>query len=1094
MEDKNRVIADKLKVDFMRFSNDIIRTKGRESIKDIEELEVSDDYSDGFLDIFGVLNSDQWNDEFHEAHITIDLRSDEISEMECTCSQYYENLINDKNLVCNHISAIIYEYISMLEKMEIAYPDLEELAEQVKYNKGLELLKIFDNSNGKGRELINIEANLIEKNSNSFEVSFKLGGKKLYVLKNIFEFIDAIENRESLEFGKGFVYNPDIHKFSNEDMNIINFIKEYAGISEAINENRGNGYGYGYGYGYYGYNRGNSTKLVKNKVITLIGPALRRFLELASHKTITIDYSYFKGKINIVKGDIPLRLTLKEEDEDIILQKNGEFPKELLKNSGVYIFDDKIYIPTEGQKEKLAPFIDIFTNNDSTVFKKEQAEKVFTSIVPVIKSITDEIAVDESIEKNIASGDLELEFYFDRDKHSAWCKVKSKYGDESFDMLEGYKGNKYIVRNIRKENEVINELSKFKFYIDKDKFVFTGNDEELYSFLYKNIEDFKNIGEVYYSDRFKEQKVYKSQSIAAAITEKGGFLEFNFNIGDIDPKEFNDILKAFKDNRKFYKLKDNSFVSLEEKETRDFLELLDNVLGDKKVKENKFDISKNKAIYLSDSIKDKNLGFISGKEEVDNISHKFAILDKVDYKVPKELKAELREYQATGFNWFKTVNHYGFGGILADEMGLGKTVQTIAFLLSEKGKKSLIVTPTSLIYNWKNEFEKFAPTMKICVLHGSKEERMELLENAEEYDVILTTYGTLRNDFDKYEDMTFDFCIIDEGQNIKNPFAQSSEAIKEVKAKVKFALTGTPIENNLMELWSIFDFVMPGYLYSKSRFQEKFMGTKDENAVKELKKLIRPFILRRLKSNVMKELPEKIEKKFFVEMTEEQKKIYSTFVKDIQEKMENKDFSKDKITVFSYLTKLRQLCLDPSIIVDGYTGGSAKIDVALEIIKENIESNNKMLLFSQFTSVLSSIREVLDSNNIGYYYLDGQTKASSRLNMVNSFNEDKEKKVFLISLKAGGTGLNLTSANVVIHFDPWWNPAIEDQATDRAHRIGQKNLVEVIKLISQGTVEEKIITMQENKKELINQVMEGDFKEGGFLKSLSDKDIIELFK
>jgi len=637
-------------------------------------------------------------------------------------------------------------------------------------------------------------------------------------------------------------------------------------------------------------------------------------------------------------------------------------------------------------------------------------------------------------------------------------------------------------------------LQDSKFYVNKNRFQFTGDEEELYRFLAEGIECFKEFGEVYYSDRFKAQKVYKSQSISASLGENGGFLEFKFAIDEIDPKEFNHILKAFKNNRKFYKLKDNSFVDLEDKKTLDFLSLLDNISGDKKINGNVLDIHRNKAIYLSNTIEDKKLSFISGRDIVDNIAEKFETLETVNYKIPKELNAKLRDYQIIGFNWFKTISHYGFGGILADEMGLGKTVQTIAFLLSEKNKRSLIITPTSLIYNWKNEFEKFAPTMKICILHGSKDQRLELIKDIKKYDVIITTYGTIRNDFSQYGKLKFDYCIIDEGQNIKNPLAQSSEAVKEVKAKVKFALTGTPIENNIMELWSIFDFVMPGYLYNKTRFQEKFIGAKDEEVMKELKKLIKPFILRRLKRNVMEELPDKIEKKFFVEMTDEQKKVYSTFVKDIQEKMESNEFANDKITVFSYLTKLRQLCLDPSIIVNGYTGGAAKINVALDIIKENIQNGNKILLFSQFTSVLANLKEELDKNEIGYYYLDGATKAINRIDLVNSFNEDNEKKVFLISLKAGGTGLNLTSANVVIHFDPWWNPAIEDQATDRAHRIGQKNVVEVIKLISQGTVEEKIITMQEEKKELINQVMEGDFKEGSFLKTLSDTEIKELFK
>ena len=423
-------------------------------------------------------------------------------------------------------------------------------------------------------------------------------------------------------------------------------------------------------------------------------------------------------------------------------------------------------------------------------------------------------------------------------------------------------------------------------------------------------------------------------------------------------------------------------------------------------------------------------------------------------------------------------------------MGLGKTIQTIAFLLSEKGKKSIVVAPTSLIYNWKNELETFAPDLNVLVLHGNKNERKELIKTIKDNDLVLTTYTILKNDFKELEDIVFDYCIIDEAQNIKNPYSQNSEAVKKVNAKVRFALTGTPIENNLLELWSIFDFIMPGYLYSKNKFQEKFIKTNDN--IKELKKQIQPFMLRRLKKEVLSQLPEKIETKFFVEMTNEQKKVYKTYVEDIKDKMRETDFEKDKITILSYLTTLRQLCLDPSIKVENYKGNSGKIDVLNELIKENIENNHKMLIFSQFTSVLQNISKELEKENISYLYLDGRTNPKERVELVDEFNQNKDIKVFLISLKAGGTGLNLTSADIVIHFDPWWNPAIENQATDRAHRYGQKNVVEVIKLIAKGSIEENILKLQEDKKELIQKVISEDFKNESLIKMLSKEELINL--
>ena len=432
-----------------------------------------------------------------------------------------------------------------------------------------------------------------------------------------------------------------------------------------------------------------------------------------------------------------------------------------------------------------------------------------------------------------------------------------------------------------------------------------------------------------------------------------------------------------------------------------------------------------------------------------------------------------------------------FGGILADEMGLGKTIQIIAFLLYKKGKKSLVVTPTSLIYNWKEEFEKFVPDLKIGIIHGSKSSRNKILENKDEYDILITTYGTIKNDIDFYKSEVFDYCIIDEAQNIKNPKAQNTKVIKEIKAKVKFALTGTPIENSLVELWSIFDFIMPGYLFDEKKFKQKFVN-RSEREIDELKSLINPFILRRLKRDVITELPEKIEKKYYVPMTTEQKLAYKNYMKEVRLKL--KTGEDDNITIFSYLTRLRQICQDPILVNKDYTGDSGKLNVALEIIEEVIKEDNKILVFSQFTSVLKKIEEELNKRNIVSKYLDGSTRAKERIRLVSDFNESKESGVFLISLKAGGTGLNLTSAKFVMHMDPWWNPAIEDQATDRAHRIGQKNVVEVIKLIAKDTIEEKVVQLQEEKREIINSVMSDDSLNINNISKLTNEEILELFK
>ena len=587
------------------------------------------------------------------------------------------------------------------------------------------------------------------------------------------------------------------------------------------------------------------------------------------------------------------------------------------------------------------------------------------------------------------------------------------------------------------------------------------------------------------NDEYIDQNITINPNITLDISQsRNGYMSMKLNIEGVDSNEYREIFSSYKNNNRLYRMKNGAYLDLKDNDLEQAFKLIDilNIYND-------FDnmkIPNNKAIYLEKLIEDEDLSFVNGSKYVSNVIKKFDKVKSKNYEIPKDLNATLRDYQVSGFEFFKTLSDYQFGGILADEMGLGKTIQTIAFLLSNKDKKSIVITPTALIYNWKNELEKFAPTLKVGLLHAAKSEREKILDNIDNYDVILTTYTTYKNDIDKYKNISFDYCIIDEAQNIKNPDAIITKAIKNVNAKVKFALTGTPIENNLMELWSIFDFIMPGYLYNKSKFKSIFVNN-DKNII-ELKNLIKPFILRRTKKEVITELPDKIEQKIIIDLEKEHKRAYKGYVNLITRKI--KENNQDNITVFSYLTKLRQLCLSPELMVKNYQGKNSKLDVLINIINDS--SDEKILVFSQFTKVLEVIGKRLNEENISYSYLDGKTSAKDRVKLVEEFNTNNNK-VFLISLKAGGTGLNLTSANIVVHFDPWWNPAVEDQASDRAHRIGQKNVVNVIKLIAKGTAEERVINLQETKKELIEDVINGNLDNSSTLKNLSKDDIIDLF-
>ncbi len=465
--------------------------------------------------------------------------------------------------------------------------------------------------------------------------------------------------------------------------------------------------------------------------------------------------------------------------------------------------------------------------------------------------------------------------------------------------------------------------------------------------------------------------------------------------------------------------------------------------------------------------------------------------ESLDFELPLQMKAVLRDYQVRGFQWMKALSKFRFGGILADDMGLGKTIQSIAYICSELDERSvkapiLILCPASLTYNWSNEFARFAPAVKVLVAAGQKEERNELLEGIamEEADVVITSYPLLRRDIDLYSGTAFHTLILDEAQAIKNSASQTAQAVKSIRASRKFALTGTPIENSVDELEAIFSTVFPLLFAGRSTFKELPAG--------RIASIVSPFILRRLKKDVLEELPDRIDTVQRTELLDEQKKVYLAYLSRLREDTEEdllaEGFQKSRMKILAGITRLRQICCHPSLFIENYTGGSGKLEQLLETVKECRDSGKRMLVFSQFSSMLELIRQSLGDSGISPFYLDGATPARERVELCRRFNEG-EGEVFLISLKAGGTGLNLTGADTVILYDLWWNPAVEEQAIGRAHRMGQRNVVQVIRLVTGGSIEEKILELQQRKKDLIEEVIEAGENKGA---RLSEEDIREL--
>lgn len=471
-------------------------------------------------------------------------------------------------------------------------------------------------------------------------------------------------------------------------------------------------------------------------------------------------------------------------------------------------------------------------------------------------------------------------------------------------------------------------------------------------------------------------------------------------------------------------------------------------------------------------------------------------------RIPKQFTNVLRDYQIQGVHWLHFLHHYHFGGVLADDMGLGKTLQALAILSihAKRDYPSLVVAPKTLLHNWEHEASIFAPHLKVKIIEGSQKERERDIKEAKKYDLIITSYPALQKDIEVYEKYkhTFNYCVIDEAQYIKNPRTKNAHTVRRIASDYRLALTGTPLENGVEEIWSAFDFLMPGFLGHHAHFQKHIgnpiMKQSDTLALARLKTKVQCFMLRRTKEEVLKELPPKIEQVLECDLSDEQNILYQDVLrrvkKDIEKEVKERGFAGSQIHILAGLTRLRQICNHPALVLQPKKRGvypSAKMDACIDIIEELKSENRKVLVFSQFTKMLDILAKELNERKIKHSYLSGKTK--DRKETVNSFIEDSEKTVFLISTKAGGVGLNLTIADAVIIFDPWWNPQVERQAVDRAHRIGQKKSINVYRLRTKGTIEEKIAVLQERKQNLFNALV-GDSKD--LFKKLTWDDVKSL--
>ena len=959
----------------------------------------------------------------YNTHIKVDMKTNKVLDTKCSCDTFIENRRHIRNYVCKHIIATNLAFY-LVGKSKAS--NINKRSEEVVNKRKLKLH-------------ISIKCSMLNE-INTYKCEFRIGESTTNLITSLKDFLE----KDTIIFNDLFTYHSGRDFFSEEDTKIIEFLKSHK-------------------------------EKISDRFLNLKGKDLREFLSLLNERKISFNYDFITYESKVKKENVPLSLTIRADKDSFILRSQKKFPI-LLSNTGdVMFYDRDIYLPRKKAMETYLPYHKLFIKNNEIKYEKNL--KALNNLLSDLKSITKNVVLDDGT-RGFLRDISKPTFRIYKVGKEIYCNVKIDYCGYIIDLIKD-KNDKSFLRDFKKENLIDIKLEKVGFIKRERDYFYIGNGE--FDLLTTGVKLLRPIGKVQFSKEFEDIQILDSSFINSSIVEFDNFYRLNYEVGDFTVEELSSAIAFMKKGERFFESKDR-YLDLEDPGVCEFLNLIGELSEDKLSLE--IDIDKNKSLYLQEKL--RVLDFIKGGDVLQKIVQKLVNNDFKRSVTPKSFNGILRKYQKEGFKWLNELSELGFGRILADDMGLGKTIQVITFVLSKRSKKTLIITPTSVLYNWKDEFERFAPNVRVGLVHGTKAQRDRMLSEIKKYDVLITTYGTLKNDENEYEKLQFDYCIIDEGQNIKNPTSKTTLSVKKINSKCNFALTGTPIENNLMELWSIFDFVMPGFLFTKERFKGKFIQNKN---TEELKSLITPFILRRVKEDVLDELPEKIEKKYLVDMTTKQKSIYKSYVKEIKEKLKS---SKGNTNMLTFITKLREVCLDPSLIMDDYNGGSGKINALMELLDNYIAGNKKILVFSQFTSALKNIEKNLEEVGINYIYLDGSIGSKERGELVKKFNEDPLISVFLISLKAGGVGLNLTSASVVIHFDPWWNPAIENQATDRAHRFGQKNVVEVIKLISKDTIEEKILLLQEDKKELIESLMDEKEMDGKKFKRLSEDEILNL--
>ena len=946
----------------------------------------------------------------------------------------------------------------------------------------------------------------------------RIGREKRYIVKNLLEFAQAVHSGKRVEYGKGMAFEHVPSAFAPESRPFLDLLLEEAdAYIRHYEEMRGHA----------------GLPLPVMRALTLGSAARDRLFDLLEGKEVqTEDEKGAERVCRVERKDPRFPVEVEARGDGIAVT----VPSALTSFRGeqrLYVADGlHLFGCSELYTETMGVFLEQMEQGGRECgSRKEKRELLVGSRdIPLFYARVLEgmeaLGILQSPEidwEKYRPEALKARFEFDSDSPDELrLRPTLSYGDFTFSPLADEHVPREICRDVPAEFYISRLITRYFSYWEDEsgELVIRGDEEALYQVLSEGMPQFQEVGEVWLSESVRHLRVLPPPEVSMGVSLGGGWLDLKIETAGIDPAELLQVLSEYRQKKKYYRMENGEFLQL----SGGGLQALDSLTADLGLTKSEFQAGEAKipayrAFYLDSLSGDGRMKLFQRDEAYGMMVRDLKTAQSVSYAVPAVLEKTLREYQKIGYTWMRTLARYHFGGILADDMGLGKTLQVIALLTafyqekteqkaagnegsgSELPLPSLIVCPASLVYNWGQEFARFSPGIRVLLIAGTAKERQEQLEEqmrmeaSEGAQVIITSYDLLKRDRAAYLGRTFEYEIIDEAQVIKNAKTQGAKAVKEISANARFALTGTPVENRLSELWSIFDFLMPGFLYSYRKFRERYelpiVKNQDPEALTALRRMTGPFVLRRLKKDVLRELPGKEERIVYSAASGRQQKLYTASALKLKEALAGGAWSGNgKLEVLSQLMRLRQICCDPALCFEDYTGESAKLETCVSLIASASAAGHKILLFSQFASMLERIRERLLQEGISSHLLVGATPKEERSRMVQAFASD-EVPVFLISLKAGGTGLNLTAADIVIHYDPWWNVAAQNQATDRAYRIGQEKPVTVYKLILKDTIEENLLKLQNAKLALAAQVVSEGMVSLG---DLSQNELMELFE